>query len=78
MNIREAVEKKKQELVTKKAELDFAKRQQEEIVKEMATLGVNPETIDAEILKLTGEVDEFEDKATKLMVKIEEVLDEVE
>ena len=51
------------------ARLEQLNNQQQEIIKELKSLGVNPEDLEAEIKKLTKEIDELFKEANTLLPK---------
>ena len=64
-----SLEKSKTLKYKAEARLEQLKRQEEELIKELNNLGVNPEDLDKEIKVLTNEIDELFLKSNELLPK---------
>jgi chromosome segregation ATPase len=65
--IKAQIEQGKTEKAKAEANLDVYTKQREELVKQLAEMGVTPETLDAEITKLDQEIAAGLDQAENLM-----------
>lgn len=66
-NLKTQIEKGKVEKTRAETNLESYTKQRDEIVKEMAELGVTPETVDAEIERLDTEIEADLAKAEELL-----------
>lgn len=65
--LKDNLEKAKNLKYKAEARLEQLNNQQAEIIKELNSLGVDPENLDKEIEKLTSEINEFFQKANALL-----------
>jgi len=68
-DLKENLEKAKTLKYRAEARLEQLNNQQQEIIKELKELGVNPEDLEKEIDKLAKEIDELFKEANELMPK---------
>lgn len=66
-NLKAQIEKGKAEKAKAEANLETYTRQREEIIKELAGLGVAPENLDEEISRLETEIEQNLSKAEELL-----------
>ena len=66
-NLKAQIEKGKVEKTRAETNLESYTKQRDEVVKEMAGLGVTPETVDAEIERLDKEIEESLKQAEELL-----------
>ncbi len=66
-NLKAQIEKGKAEKAKAEANLETYTKQKEEIMAELAALGVAPETLDEEIARLDREIEENLSKAEELL-----------
>nr|WP_300004528.1 hypothetical protein [Tissierella sp.] len=67
--LKENLEKAKTLKYKAEARLEQLKKQEEEIIKELDDLGVNPDNLEKEIAKLTDEIDGLFLKSNELLPK---------
>ncbi|NLX61769.1 MAG: hypothetical protein GXZ06_04500 [Tissierellia bacterium] len=67
--LKENLDKAKSLKYKAEARLEQLNNQQQEIIRELKELGVNPEDLDKEIKKLTEEIDSLFKEANELMPK---------
>jgi chromosome segregation ATPase len=67
--LKDNLEKAKSLKYRAEARLDQLNQQQEEIIKELNSLGVNPEDLEKEIENLTKEIDDLFKEANSLLPK---------
>ena len=67
--LKENLDKAKTLKYKAEARLEQLNKQEEELIKELKELGVNPEDLDQEINKLTSEIDELFNKSNQLLPK---------
>ncbi|MCF6464674.1 hypothetical protein [Clostridium sp. Cult2] len=68
-DLRDNLEKAKSLKYRAEARLEQLNNQQQEIIKELKELGVNPEDLEEEIKKLISEIDEMFKEANRLLPK---------
>ena len=68
--IKENLDKAKNMRIRAEAKLEQLNRQKQDILKEIETLGIKPEALDNEIVRLKKEIEELIEKATELLPKI--------
>lgn len=68
-DLKENLEKAKSLKYKAEARLEQLNKQQEEIIQELKSLGVNPDELDEEIEKLTKEIEELFNESNKLLPK---------
>lgn len=66
-NLKAQIEKGKAERAKAEANIETYTKQKEEIIKELAALGVAPETLDEEIARLEAEIESNLAKAEELL-----------
>ncbi len=66
-NIKSAIERGRTEKARAEATLESLAKQEQDIVKQLAELGVTPENLEAEIERLKSEIAEQLSKAEKLL-----------
>ena len=66
-NLKSQIDSGKTEKTRAETNLESYTKQRDEVVKEMAELGVTPETVDAEIARLDAEVEADLSKAEELL-----------
>ncbi len=66
-NLKEQIERGKTEKAKAETNLEHYTKQRDDLVAEMADMGVTPETVDAEIEKLDKEIQESLTKAEELL-----------
>ncbi|NLW22344.1 MAG: hypothetical protein GXY88_03665 [Tissierellia bacterium] len=67
--LKDSLEKAKSLKYRAEARLEQLNNQQQEIIKELKDLGVNPEDLDEEIDKLTKEINDLFKEASRLLPK---------
>lgn len=68
-SLKESLEKAKNLKYKAEARLEQLNQQEEEIIRELKALGVEPEALDNEITKLTNEIDRLFKEANDLLPK---------
>lgn len=66
-NLKAQIERGKAEKAKAEANMETYTKQRDEIVAQLAELGVTPDTLEAEILKLDGEIEEGLTRAEELL-----------
>lgn len=67
--LKDDLEKAKSLKYRAEARLEQLKQQEDEIIKELKELGVNPENLDEEIKNLSDEIDNLFERANQLLPK---------